>query len=127
MTAGEVGVRLLAFFLIAEGVWSAFWIAGLLPTLAIYPGLVVILVSLRAVLAALACSSGWWLATGRPAGPVLARWALLGSACNDDVRGRLADGAERSVAVVSLVLRHRVLGVCSRGWHLCKGKTEGRS
>ena len=73
-------MRLLALLLIAEGTWSAFSIATLLPTLAIYPGRVVALLALRAAVAAAECSGGWSLATHGRAGPALARWALAASA-----------------------------------------------
>lgn len=76
----SVLVRILAFLLIAEAVWSAFWIAGLIPTLAIYPAPVAVLVAIRAGVAALEGSAGWRLATRRPDGLVLARWGVLGSA-----------------------------------------------
>ena len=70
----------LAVLLVAEGFTTALRVTGLLPNLAVYGGVALGLIGLRAVAGVLACTSGWLLAIGRPPGAQLARWTLLASA-----------------------------------------------
>jgi len=76
----RVITRLIAFALIAEALFSALRLATLLPQLGIYDPLAIGLIVARGALGALQFTGGWMLANHRPAGPVLARWALAGGA-----------------------------------------------
>jgi hypothetical protein len=49
----------------------------LLPQLGIYDGVAIVLIVARGALGALQFTGGWLVANKRPAGPVIARWALL--------------------------------------------------
>src|SRR5512132_3559539 len=76
----RVLTRLIAFLLIAEALFSALRLATLLSQLGIYDPVAIALIVARGALGALQFTGGWMLATHRPAGPVLARWALAGGA-----------------------------------------------
>jgi len=73
-------VRLLATCLIAESMFGALRVAGLVPRLGAYDAVAVALILARAVLGPLQFVSGWLLATRRPQGFALAPWAFLTSA-----------------------------------------------
>src|SRR5262245_27583027 len=72
--------RLIAFLLIAEALFAALRLATLLPQIGIYDGPVVALIFGRGALGALQFAGGWMLANHRPAGPGLARSALIAGA-----------------------------------------------
>jgi hypothetical protein len=73
--------RLLATLLIAESMFGALRVAGLVPRLAGYDDVAIVLILARGLLGPLQFASGWLLATRRPQGFALAPWALaLGAA-----------------------------------------------
>jgi len=72
--------RLLAFLLIAESLFHARYVAGLLPVLAGYDVVAVVLIVARGLIAALQFMGGWTLATSRPAARPLASTALIAAA-----------------------------------------------
>lgn len=80
MTPRPVWRIVLSALLVIDGVATELWVSGLLPTLAVYDGLALGVVALRAVTGVLAGTSGWLLAVGRPPGALLARWTLPSSA-----------------------------------------------
>ena len=71
---------LLGLALVAESALTALWITGLLPTLAIYDGLTLVLMALRVGVALLEFAAGAMLLRRQEAGPLFARTALLVSA-----------------------------------------------
>jgi hypothetical protein len=72
--------RLLAFLLIAESLFGALYVSSLIAYVGNYDGVAVALILARGVLGALQFIGGWLLANRRPAGPVLARFALVAGA-----------------------------------------------
>jgi hypothetical protein len=70
----------LAFLLILEAIVTEIWIAGLLPSLAAYDAVVLVLVVARAIIAAALFMGGWLLLNQRPAAAPIAGPALLVSA-----------------------------------------------
>lgn len=72
--------RLLAFLLIAESLFGVLRVAGLLPLLPGHDAIAIALILARGLLGALQFAGGWMLATRRPQGFALARWAFLGGA-----------------------------------------------
>jgi hypothetical protein len=73
-------VRLLASLLIAESMFGALRVAGLVSRLSGYDAVAVALILARGLLGALQFVSGWLLANRRPQGFALAPWAFVGSA-----------------------------------------------
>ena len=73
-------VRLIAFLLIAEAMFGALRVAGLLPQLSAYDFVAITLIVLRGLVGAWQFVSGWLLANRRPQGLAMAPWALLASA-----------------------------------------------
>jgi hypothetical protein len=67
-------------FLLLEGLAGAVWVAGLLPVIAGYDLVVILLVVARLLVGMCLCTSGWLLSAARPPGEALARLALLASA-----------------------------------------------
>ena len=76
----RVVVRAIAFLLIAESLFGALRLSGLLAQLGIYDALTIALILVRGALGVLQFTGGWLLATHRPAGVMFARWALAGGA-----------------------------------------------
>ena len=76
----HVIARVVAFLLIAEAMFGALRLAGLLSQLGIYEPFVRVLILARGALGALQFAGGWMVANHRPAGPVLARSALIAGA-----------------------------------------------
>ena len=72
--------RLLASFLLAESLFGAVRVAGLLSTLGGHDVIAVVLILLRGLLGALQFIAGWLLATHRPQGYALAQGAFLAGA-----------------------------------------------
>jgi len=72
--------RAVAFLLIAESLLTAARMASMLSVLAVYDGVALLLIVLRALLAPLQFAGGWFVASRRPQGPPLARAALVLSA-----------------------------------------------
>ena len=72
--------RLIAFLLIAEAMFGALRVAGLLPQLSTYDFVAITLIVLRGLLGAWQFVSGWLLANRRPQGLAMAPWALVASA-----------------------------------------------
>lgn len=72
--------RLIAFLLIAESLFGALRFAELLSQLRIYDAVAIALILARGLLGALQFVGGWQLANRRPAGPALARAALISGA-----------------------------------------------
>jgi hypothetical protein len=72
--------RLLASCLIAESMFGALRVAGLVPRLGAYDAVAVALILARALIGPLQFVSGWLLATRRPQGFALAPWAFVTSA-----------------------------------------------
>jgi hypothetical protein len=68
--------RLVAFLLIAEAMFAGLHVANLLPFLAAHDGLAITLIVARALLGALQFTGGWMIASRRPNGYVIGRWAL---------------------------------------------------
>lgn len=64
----------------AEALYSALWVAGLFPALAVRDGLTVLLVSLRGGLSVIELMAAWSLLRRRPGAPLLAAGAVLASA-----------------------------------------------
>ena len=73
----RVIVRVVAFLLIAESLLTAARMASMLPVLAVYDGVALLLIVLRALLVPLQFAGGWSVASRRPQGPPLARAALV--------------------------------------------------
>jgi hypothetical protein len=71
-----LGIRLLAFLLIAEGVSTLFWLVMLLPSLGWRDRSSVAVIVVRGVVGALQLVSGWGLASRNVSAPALACWAL---------------------------------------------------
>ena len=63
-----------------EALYSAFWLAGVLPSLAVRDALTVLLVSMRGTVSAVELVAAWGLLRQTPGGPLLAGAALVGSA-----------------------------------------------
>jgi multisubunit Na+/H+ antiporter MnhB subunit len=63
-----------------EALYSAFWIARLLPSLAVRDSLTVLLVSIRGTVSAVELIAAWALLRRSPGGPLLAGAALGASA-----------------------------------------------
>lgn len=76
----RVITRAVAFLLIAEALFGALRLSMLLPQLGIYDPVAIVLIFARGALGALQFAAGWLLANKRPAGPVIARWALVAGA-----------------------------------------------
>jgi len=72
--------RLLAFALIAEAMFGALRTAGLISQLGVYDPVAVALIILRGLLGALQFVGGWLLASRRPQGFGLSRWAFAAAA-----------------------------------------------
>ena len=72
--------QLLALLLVLEGIATPIWIARLLPSLAAYDALVLVVIVARLVTAAGLFMGGWLLTNQRPAAAPIARAALLVSA-----------------------------------------------
>lgn len=72
--------RLLAFLLIAEGIFNAVYVAGLVSALPGHDASVVVFVLLRGLVSALQFAGGWSLAERRPGGLPLARASLIAGA-----------------------------------------------
>jgi hypothetical protein len=72
--------RLLASLLIAESMFGALRVAGLVSRLGGYDAVAVILILARGLLCALQFVSGWLLANRRPQGFALAPWAFVAAA-----------------------------------------------
>ena len=72
--------RLLAFILIAESLFGALRVAGLLPVLAAHDAIAALLIVLRGLLGAWQFIGGWLLASNQPQGLALARGAFLAGA-----------------------------------------------
>lgn len=68
--------RAVAFLLIAESLLTAARMASMLSVLAVYDGVALLLIVLRALLTPLQFAGGWFAASRRPQGPPLARAAL---------------------------------------------------
>lgn len=73
-------LRVLALLLIAEGVWTLVWLTQLLSSLGWRDKSSVALILARGVVGAMQLTTGWGLASRRPAALALARWVLLVSA-----------------------------------------------
>jgi hypothetical protein len=73
-------VRVIAFLLIAEGVYALFWLVQLLPSLGWRDRSSVALMLARGAVGAMQLSTGSGLASGRRSAASLARWALVLSA-----------------------------------------------
>ena len=69
--------RAVAFLLIAESLLTAARIASILSVIAVYDGVALLLIVLRALLAPLQFAGGWFVASRRPQGAPLARAALV--------------------------------------------------
>ena len=80
MLVRVIAVRVIAFLLIAEALFGALRLSMLLPQLGIYDPVAIALIAVRGTLGALQFAGGWLLANKRPAGPVIARWALIAGA-----------------------------------------------
>lgn len=76
----RVIARIIAFLLIAESMFGALRLSGLISQLGIYDALAIALILARGALGVLQFSGGWLLANHRPAGAVFARWALVAGA-----------------------------------------------
>ncbi len=76
----SVGRRVVAFLLIAEAMFGALRLSSLVGQMGIYDSLAVTIILGRGLLGALQFTGGWLLASNRPAGPAIARWALLAGA-----------------------------------------------
>ena len=76
----SLGQRLLAFLLIAEAMFGALRLSSLLPQISFYEPVAIALIVSRGFLGALQFTGGWLISTHRPAGPAIARWALIGGA-----------------------------------------------
>ena len=72
----HVIVRAVSFALIAESMLTASRLAGLLPSIAVYDGVALLLIVLRGLLAPLQFAGGWFVASHRPQGRPLAVAAL---------------------------------------------------
>ena len=72
--------RAVAFLLIAESLLTAARMASMLSVLAVYDGIALLLLVLRATLMPLQFAGGWFVASNRPQGPPLAVAALAGGA-----------------------------------------------
>ncbi len=73
-------LRLLAFLLIAEGVYTLFWLVQLLPSLGWRYALSVALIAARGVVGAMQLSTGWGLSSRRLSALSIAPWVLAASA-----------------------------------------------
>jgi hypothetical protein len=73
-------VRLLAFLLIAEAMFGALRVANLLPRLAAYDAIALVLIVARGLIGALQIAAGWMIATHRPQGRTLGQAALAAAA-----------------------------------------------
>ena len=73
-------LRVLAFLLIAEGVWTLVWFTQLLSSLGWRDKSSVVFILARGLVGAVQLSTGWGLASRRPSSAALARWVLLVSA-----------------------------------------------
>ena len=71
--------RGVTFSLMAEAILSALRLSQLLPSLAFLPLVPAVLVGARLVVTALEFTAARFLSAGRPGGPLLASWVLLGS------------------------------------------------
>jgi hypothetical protein len=69
--------RAVAFLLIAESLLTAARMTSMLSVLAVYDGVALLLIVLRALLVPLQFAGGWFVASRRPQGPPLARAALV--------------------------------------------------
>jgi hypothetical protein len=76
----RVIVRVLAFCLIAESMFGALRLSGLLSQLGIYDALAIGFILARGAVGVLQFTGGWLLANHRPAGIVFARSALVAAA-----------------------------------------------
>jgi hypothetical protein len=72
--------RLIAFLLIAESLFGALYVSSLIAYVGSYDGVAIALILGRGLLGALQFIAGWLLANRRPAGSVLARFALVAGA-----------------------------------------------
>jgi hypothetical protein len=72
--------RLIAFLLIAESMFGAVRVAGLVPRLGEYDAIAVIFILLRGVVDAVQFAGGWMLASTRPQGFALAQWGFVAAA-----------------------------------------------
>lgn len=70
----------LSGLLILEGLYTAVWIAGLIPTLVAYDALTLTVIAARGAVGGLEFVAGWWLGSRRPGAGALATWTLLASA-----------------------------------------------
>ena len=70
----------IACLLVVEGVFTALWMARMIPTLAGHDGIVVALMMARGLVGAAQLTSGLFLFGRRPAAATIARSALLVSA-----------------------------------------------
>ncbi len=98
----SVVVRLLASLLIAESLFGALRVAGLLSRLSGYDNVAVALILARGLLGALQFISGWLLANRRPQGFALAPWAFVASADPHAVRCRPRPRADRRLCLAAL-------------------------
>jgi hypothetical protein len=73
-------VRLVAFALIAEAMFGALRLSSVLPQIGIYDPVAIALIVARGFLGALQFTGGWLLSSRRPAGPAIARAALIAGA-----------------------------------------------
>lgn len=70
----------VALALVAEGLLTALWVAGRLPTLVIYSPLTILIIGVRAIVGALQFASGWMLIRRVPPAAIFAKAALIASA-----------------------------------------------
>jgi hypothetical protein len=73
-------LRLPGFLLIAEGVYTLFWLVQLLPSLGWRNGASVALIAARAIAGAIQLSTGWGLSSRRPSALSIAPWIFASSA-----------------------------------------------
>ena len=69
-------IRVIAFLLLAESLLTASRLTALLPSIAVYDGVALLLIVLRGLLAPLQFAGGWFVASKRPQGRPLAVAAL---------------------------------------------------
>jgi uncharacterized membrane protein YfcA len=68
------------FLLIAEGLWTALWLAGLLPVISTHSPAVVAVITARAIVGVGQIMSGRWLLARRSGAPRLAQVVVVASA-----------------------------------------------
>lgn len=102
-----------------EGMWTALWLARLVPVLGIYEGITLVVIGARGLVGALQMASGWMLVRGLPPATVFARGVLVGSA----VLLTLELGARLGPSSLFPSLRWPVIGIywvyaLTAAWHL---------